>query len=102
MDLLLATAPSDYAISWWPLWSAWLLTVLILLFAGRPTRARRILGGAWLGLGLAFYSWAVYVFNGCIEGYANWTSCDVAGTSMSVGIALMAGSAIIALSGLRR
>jgi hypothetical protein len=102
MNLLLTTAPSDYATPWWPLWSAWLLAVLVLLFAGRPTRTRRILGIAWLGLGLVLYSWAVFICNGCIEGYADWTSCDVAGELMLAGIALMAGSAIIALSSLGR
>ena len=91
---LLATAPSDYAISLWPLWSAWLLAVLALLFA-RPTRVRRTLGIAWLGLGLAFYSWEIYFRNGCFEGYAEWTSCEV-------GIVLMGASAVIALLNLRR
>ncbi len=102
MDLLSATTPSDYATPWWPLWSVWLLAVLVPLFAGRPTRTRRLLGIAWLGLGLLAYSCAVYVCNGCIEGYADWTSCDVSGALMLVGIALMVGSAVIALSSLSR
>jgi len=99
MSPLLATVPSDYATPWWPVWTVWLLTVLVLLFAGRPTWTQRILGIAWLGLGLVFYSWAIFAVNGCIEGYADWNSCDVAGALMTVGISLMAGSAIIALSG---
>jgi hypothetical protein len=97
LHLLLAAAPSDYATPWWPLWSVWLIAVLVLLFAGQPTRARRTLGVAWLGLGLAAYSWALFFWNGCIEGYADWTSCDVAGALMSAGIALMLGGAVIAL-----
>ena len=102
LHLLLAAAPSDYATPWWPLWPAWLIAVLVLLFAGQPTQTRRILGVACLGLGVTAYSWALFACNGCIEGYADWTSCDVAGTLMSVGVALMMTSAVIALSNLNR
>jgi hypothetical protein len=96
-DLLLATTPSDYVTPWWPLWSGWLFVVLVLLFAGRPTRTRRILGIAWLGLGLFAYGWAVFLCNGCIEGYADWTSCDLSGPLILAGMALMVGSAFAAL-----
>lgn len=98
LHLLLAAAPSDYATPWWPLWPLWLIVVLALLFAYRPTRARRILGVAWLGLGLAAYSWVLFFCNGCVEGYADWTSCDVAGALMPAGVALMLISAVLALS----
>jgi|GEM_PF-2586014 len=94
---LLATTQSDYGTPWWPLWLAWLLAAVGLIFVGRPTATRRVSGVALLGMGLFFYGWAVYGSNGCIEGYADWTSCNVSWVLILLGLALFAGSALTVL-----
>lgn len=93
--LLLATTQSDYATPWLPLWLGWLLAAFGLILVGWPTLMRRVSGVALLGVGLFFYGWAVYLYNGCVD--ADWTSCNVSGVLILLGIALFAGSALTAL-----
>lgn len=101
MDLFVTATLSEYTHAW-PLWSAGLLVSVVLIFARQPTRLRRILGAYLLGLGLTGYGYTAYFFNGCIEGYADWTSCDVGGLVFTLGLTLLAGTVVWSIRSMGR
>lgn len=85
----------------WPLWSAGLLAGLGLIFAGRPSRLRRNLGVGLLALTqCTIFTFQLWVENGCYEGYADSTGCDLASGSFLLGAVLLGGIALAMFWGL--